>query len=283
MQQADFEKYPVKERYLPSLRYILHQHSESAEYFYHKHEDICELVYLAHGSGTVSVRGKEYPFTEGDLLLINQDAMHSEKYEAGVVVEKYVYGLDNVLLAGMPPNHLLPDDACPVIPKNEYHDELLSCLRLIETEYNNSKPRYEQVCGGVLLGVFALIARSSAVPEKSLEIDRMTSRLAEQVEEYLKVHYCENLSLKSVADKFYVSTFYLAHIMKSHLGIPMIRYVIRLRIGEAQNLLCTTNYPVKQISQMVGYANFNYFLNVFKKTTGKTPNEFRAQVQKKQY
>ena len=56
----------------------------------------------------------------------------------------------------------------------------------------------------------------------------------------------------------------------------MMQYVIQLRISEAQILLRDTDYSVRQIAKMTGYQNFNYFLNVFKKKTGTTPNAYRS-------
>ena len=81
---------------------------------------------------------------------------------------------------------------------------------------------------------------------------------------YLHTHYCENITLQSVADHFYISHYYLSHLVKKHLGVPMMQYVMQLRISEAQTLLRDTDYTIRQIAQMVGYDNLNYFSQVFK-------------------
>lgn len=44
----------------------------------------------------------------------------------------------------------------------------------------------------------------------------------------------------------------------------------------AQSLLGDTNIPVSIIATKVGYSNFSYFSQVFKKYTGLSPLEYRT-------
>ena len=44
----------------------------------------------------------------------------------------------------------------------------------------------------------------------------------------------------------------------------------------AQSLLSDTNIPVSLIATKVGYSNFSYFSQVFKKYTGMSPVKYRA-------
>lgn len=48
-----------------------------------------------------------------------------------------------------------------------------------------------------------------------------------------------------------------------------------LRIEEAKIILKTTKMKVNEISKKVGYENNSYFVNLFTKNTGMTPNEYR--------
>ena len=61
------------------------------------------------------------------------------------------------------------------------------------------------------------------------------------------------------------------------MGISPINYLISKRIEESKNLLCTTNYSIRDISTIVGFSNSSYFSQMFKKSTGLSPREYKLQ------
>ena len=56
-----------------------------------------------------------------------------------------------------------------------------------------------------------------------------------------------------------------------------IKSLISKRIEESKNLLCTTNYSIRDISTIVGFSNSSYFSQMFKKSTGLSPREYKLQ------
>ena len=54
-----------------------------------------------------------------------------------------------------------------------------------------------------------------------------------------------------------------------------IHYMIRCRVGEAQNLLISTDYSATQIAAIVGYTNVNHFNAIFSKLVGLPPIRYR--------
>ena len=51
-------------------------------------------------------------------------------------------------------------------------------------------------------------------------------------------------------------------------------YIAKIRIAEAIKLKATTNMKMYEIAEKVGYPNAEHFSKVFKKVTGKSPNNF---------
>ncbi|MBO5347344.1 MAG: helix-turn-helix domain-containing protein, partial [Lachnospiraceae bacterium] len=47
------------------------------------------------------------------------------------------------------------------------------------------------------------------------------------------------------------------------------------RLSMAKNLLISSNLPISEISEMIGYDNPLYFSRLFKKHTGMTPTEYK--------
>ena len=54
-----------------------------------------------------------------------------------------------------------------------------------------------------------------------------------------------------------------------------MEYLTKIRMEKAKELLTTTEYSMKEICAMVGYADPNYFSRSFKKNVGVTPTEYK--------
>lgn len=263
----------------PLVRYIRHKTGNNdVQYFYHKHLDYGELVFLEEGEGLVTVDGRQYEVKSGDMLVFNQGIIHGEQYQPaqGTGLRRWIMGLSGLSLPGREAGQLLPEGMQPVVHMGMPAAQLAAWFSLLEEEVEDRQPRQEQVCTGLLHAFFAWLDRYAAPQEQEAGRGDTTTVLASQIQAYIKIHFCENLTLQSLAGRFYISPYYLAHIMKECLGISTIKYITHLRVVEARDLLRSTKYPVKQIAQMVGYQNSRYFLNVFKKSTGMSPKEYRT-------
>lgn len=91
----------------------------------------------------------------------------------------------------------------------------------------------------------------------------------------IRQRFAEPLTLDSVAQKVFVSPFYLSHLFKEELGLTFVEYLTRVRIEEAKRLLASSNLSVLGVAEKVGYEDASYFSKVFRKATGLTPNQYR--------
>ncbi len=87
-----------------------------------------------------------------------------------------------------------------------------------------------------------------------------------------------DLSLKTHANALGVNPSYLSTLFKKETGMTLTEYVNKERIEKAKHLLLSTNMQIQNIAQSCGILDVNYFTKIFKKYTGKTPNEFRKGV-----
>lgn len=256
------------------IQYLQHRYRENDDSFCsRRHEVFCEIIFLQHGIGEAKINGKVYFINSGDMIVINRRTEHSAVYrcsERNGKLIRFAVGIRGV-------DKLIGDGESPVVRIHK-QETLNALFQILEEEYVARGIHWESVCSGVLKSLIALIGRHKEIQKEEQKENILQSEaLAREIILYLKAHYCESLSLQSVADVFFISPYYLAHLMKKYLGIPMIKYVIRLRMGEAQNLLYDTDYPIKQIALMLGYQNVNYFNNIFEKNTGMSPGAYRKE------
>lgn len=97
------------------------------------------------------------------------------------------------------------------------------------------------------------------------------------VKQYVRNHLKDDLSVTQVAQVINMSESYFSHIFKKDMGMTFTDYVNSVRIAHAKELLQKSNLKVNEIAEQVGVYNSNYFSTLFKKLTGKSPNQFRSE------
>ncbi len=91
---------------------------------------------------------------------------------------------------------------------------------------------------------------------------------------YIEENYNKDIGLNELADRVGMSTAYLSVLFKSEVGTSYVKYLTGLRVRQAKKLL-KEGYKVSEVSGMVGYNNYRYFCDIFKRCVGKTPNEYK--------
>ena len=97
----------------------------------------------------------------------------------------------------------------------------------------------------------------------------------EAAKEYINKNFTKNITLDDVSMAVNISSYYLSKIFKDSTGENFIDYLTALRIEKAKALLSTTSYSMKEICQLSGWQDPNYFSKSFKKNVGVTPTEYR--------
>lgn len=98
--------------------------------------------------------------------------------------------------------------------------------------------------------------------------------------QYISENYNKDIGLTELADVVNMNPSYLCILFKEEVGMSYVKYLTNLRINKAKELL-KEGYKVSNVSEMVGYNNYRYFCDIFKKHLGKTPNEYKGCIRKK--
>jgi AraC family transcriptional regulator len=98
----------------------------------------------------------------------------------------------------------------------------------------------------------------------------------ERVEEYMRAHLCESVSLEAMANHAGLSRFqFLRAFKKAHGETPMKR-LTRLRMEHAKRLLCSTANSITDLAFQCGYENPSHFASAFRRWTGTSPSDYRG-------
>ncbi len=96
-----------------------------------------------------------------------------------------------------------------------------------------------------------------------------------EIENEVKEHYAENLTLRELGQKYYLNSSYLGQIFRKRYGQSFKSYLNNYRIKEAASQLIRTDKKISQIAEDVGYRDLDYFISRFIEQEGCTPSRYR--------
>ncbi len=99
-----------------------------------------------------------------------------------------------------------------------------------------------------------------------------------QIKKYIHSHFDQSLTLKSIANKFYMNPVYMGQLFKKTYGVYFKDYILTVRMDEAKKLLRTTDLKVYEVAENVGFNNPDYFVTQFEKIVGTTPSQYRKKL-----
>lgn len=97
-----------------------------------------------------------------------------------------------------------------------------------------------------------------------------------RVVDYIHDNLAEDLTLEKMSGLAAMSGFHFSRAFKAATGKSPLQYVIAERIELAKVLLKTTSLTVSEICYRTGYNDLSRFGQHFKRATGATPAQFRA-------
>lgn len=93
--------------------------------------------------------------------------------------------------------------------------------------------------------------------------------------QYIQKHYSEPVTLEEVCAAIGFSTSYFSVLFKKETGEGFNKYLTRVRMDRAKELLQGGNLPIAEICSKVGYGDLKHFTQTFKKVAGLNPGQYR--------
>lgn len=252
----------------------------------HWHQEM-EICYIKHGTGKYLINGIDHSFSAGDIILINNDEIHlchdDEELEMMVIMFE-----PNFLQSGSANpfdyEYLRPflersDSFCNKLSgESTYSSELAGVLLEIEREYESMENGYDLMIKSLLLKFLTLIIRyflSRPSAARKVSLSSQTAEKIQQVITYISTSYYEEISLKSLSERFGISVPYLCSTFKSFTGSSPIDFLIKRRILEAKQMLSESDKSIVSVSEECGFKSLSNFNHLFRDVVGCSPSDYR--------
>lgn len=126
---------------------------------------------------------------------------------------------------------------------------------------------------------------ASAADEKEEGIEREVLRIKARMPEYVPLirktlsyideNVFQDLTLTTVASAMLISPGYLSNLFKKETGKSFLDYVTITKLCQAKILLRNPRNKVYEVGMMLGYSDYSYFYQVYKKYLGYAPGNER--------
>lgn len=98
-----------------------------------------------------------------------------------------------------------------------------------------------------------------------------------KVRGYIREHYMEEqLCVATLGEITGIEPSYLSKMFKKKYQISVSNYILETRIGQAKELLKSTDMAIWEIAEQVGFLDSNSFIRAFKRQEGVTPGVYRG-------
>jgi AraC family transcriptional regulator len=147
-----------------------------------------------------------------------------------------------------------------------------------QVETSASGRQYSEALGLVLLHELLRLNNGTVAPELIVRGGLATwqqKRVADHIDE----HLADELSLSTLASLARLSPYHFSRAFRHSFGMPPHRYHISRRVERAKCLLANMSMSVTEIGLRLGFSESSAFTATFRRFTGRTPTDFRRNLE----
>lgn len=257
---------------------------KNQEFEFHYH-DFNKIIIFLSGKVTYLVEGKAYDLKPWDILLVNNHDIHKPIIDPSLMYERVVIWLQQDFIKDQKNGDCDLSQCFTTANEKRFNlirlnhslqAEIQTILHQLESSLSSRKFGWEILSQTYFLQLMVYLNRVF-LPE-TYQPDVSASRYDKQIAEiltYINLHLAENLSNEALAERFYVSKYYLMHKFKEQTGYTLHSYIQQKRLLHAADLI-RGGTPVLKASAVCGFSDYSTFLRAFRKFYGTSPKQFSA-------
>ncbi|MBQ3055758.1 MAG: AraC family transcriptional regulator [Oscillospiraceae bacterium] len=241
-----------------------------AGYAQEKHISDFDVLYTLSGKHFFRVNGKEYVCYPGDVLLLAPNTMLSVRCEepSDQYYCHFTIGMgEEYEVVGDFCEHRLPESCRGLAQLYREHFELSN---------KEESPLISSVSMIFKLFIIELLRADprSHISFESLTAPEKPKALFEILHE-IHEHLTENITVESLAEIAGFHPSYFSRYFKRYMGMSPVRYISEQKMNLAKHMVSTTEKPLGEIAETLGFPDQFSFSKKFKDRFGVSPSEFR--------
>ncbi len=259
---------------------IAHLYNEEKPMAMHIH-DCYEIYYSVTGGKRFLIDNKYYDIKPGDIFVINQYESHYLDQIDSMVHERIIISIypDYIKHLSTPETnldycftHRTCDFSHRVELTKEQQQRFIYYIHKMSSVSGFGSDVLEQTTFSELLVMINSQFRAQCDLEGFNDNYQYNSQVAE-ILEYINKNINNEITIKSLADNFYLSESYICRIFKAETGTTINKYLTARRISIAKSLL-DVGLSVTEVCEKSGFHDYSNFLKAFTKAVGISPKKY---------
>jgi len=274
--KADFGK---KELYINTFKNHLKAHSFIEKP--HRH-NFYLLVLFTKGSGNHAIDFTNYVIKPGSLFVLQPGQIHH--WELSEDIEGYIFFYSqevyNIYFAqkrieDYPFYQSVRNQPAIVFEREELQTLLPYFDLMIQESQSTNSNKQDKLLN--LLDCIHIEISGKYLAESNHTSHSYNYKI-QHFEQLLEQYFTTEKAPSFYAEKMNITLKHLNRICKDILNQTVTELIAKRIILEAKRLLIDASKTISQVAGNLGFENYAYFIRLFKKQTGMTPNEFRKMI-----
>jgi len=251
----------------------------------HRH-DFFEVLFLMKGSGFHVIDGNNYEIKPPCVFFMSPGQAHKLELSHDIEGYIFIFTADFYLLNRSNPNSLIEfpffytihQDNPPLILENEKDVYFLESLfRQGISEISGSAQSPTEMLRSILDLILTTCASRYQFNENLLNKGK-GQILVKRFFHLLEENHLKNLSRNDYAGMIGITPNHLTQTVKVLTGKTSSQIIKSKQLLEIKRLLVHTNLSVSEIASQLNFEDQSYFTKFFKRETGQTPLQYRAET-----
>ena len=251
----------------------------------HWHDDV-EILIPLEGYLSYNVNGRAVAVGNGDAIFVNARQLHYGHSSDGSDCLYVCITFRPQLLCGIDEiqrKFILPVLSSLQLPymllrrENPAHSGMLHALEAVVALYQQKIEGFEILALSHLLVFWHSLFSCVREELDRIPADDHQEPVVRKMLEYIRTHYHEKITLDTIANAGGVCRTKCCQLFKQLLGMSPNDYLNSFRLEKSMALLKGSKLSVTEIAAECGYNSSSYFSELFTRTKGCTPTQYRKQ------
>ena len=267
----------AKRGYLLENFRLFHLRSESGEKVDFHYHEFCKLLFLVSGQGSYFVDGKRYLLSAGDLVLIGSRSVHKPELAEGSTYERIIIYISPDYLQQMSTQDcdllsLFSGSHGHVLRlKEQRRKAVFSLVSKLERDLSQEAFGRTILSQADLLHLLVELGRS--MEDSATNLPRPSvpeNRRVVEIMEYLDRNLAEEIDMDALAERFFISKYYMMRLFQKETGTTIYGYLTQKRLLKARELI-SSGMRATESCYACGFHSYSSFTRAYGKYFGTTP------------
>lgn len=241
----------------------------------HRHARLHQVLLVENGGGSVTLDGKAHPLSQGSLVNVPPNHVHSFRFEKDTRgwVTTLADELMDELLVGVGTQRSEINQAT-VLQSDAF---IATTVQQIWLEFSSQEKARALMLRGLSGALLAWVARQLAAASIG-DAQANDSVLVQRFKALIEQNFASHWKVSQYAKALSISPTHLRRLTRATNGMSALRMIEARLMREARRNLAYTNLSISSIAYTLGFSDPAYFSRVFARDAGISPKAFRSQI-----